>query len=502
MALEPTPAVVRALQAAHLLARASGSEVVETGHLLRGLLQEEEGRAASLLREAGLDVSAYHPPAVLTEDESPPLPLQPAARSILSEARGLAHELFGESELASEALLLALLRGDTSLRAVLEQHGLHFERLEEVLLAGLGPPLALDEPLRLADPDEEIDVARILDACGNRAREGLRVLEDYVRFVLDDTFLSGALKQLRHDLTAALARLAPELLLASRETQHDVGTTLRTTAEEERSSLREVVTANLKRLQEALRSLEEYGKILDAGLGRDLEQIRYRAYTLERALVLGSSARQRLQGALLQVLVSGTRGLDALHTTIAEAAAGGAHIIQLRAKDVTDRELLERARQARRSTRAAHVLFIVNDRPDIARLVEADGVHLGQDDLPVREARKLLGPEALIGVSTHNLRQVRQAILDGASYLGVGPTFPSSTKTFAEFPGTDFVRLALAETSLPAFVIGGITTATIAEAVAAGARRVAVGAAVADADDPRGTTEALVNVLLKANRNR
>src|SRR4051794_10471359 len=105
----------------------------------------------------------------------------------------------------------------------------------------------------------------------------------------------------------------------------------------------------------------------------------------------------------------------------------------MREKDLPDRELLERARQLRQWTRQAGVLFIVNDRPDIARLVEADGVHLGQDDLPVREARRILGPDALVGVSTHNLEQVRQAILDGASYLGVGPTFPSKTKEFREF---------------------------------------------------------------------
>src|SRR5260221_12319934 len=96
-------------------------------------------------------------------------------------------------------------------------------------------------------------------------------------------------------------------------------------------------------------------------------------------------------------------------------------------------------------TRAAGVLFIVNDRPDVARLCEADGVHLGQDDLPVREARRIVGPDALVGVSTHNVDQVYQAIRDGASYIGVGPVFPSQTKSFEDFPGLDFVRQAIAE---------------------------------------------------------
>src|SRR3712207_5176281 len=131
-------------------------------------------------------------------------------------------------------------------------------------------------------------------------------------------------------------------------------------------------------------------------------------------------------------------------------------MVQLREKSLSDRELLERARQVRRWTRETGTLFIVNDRPDIARLAEADGVHLGQEELPVKEARRLLGPEALVGVSTHDLEQVGQALRDGASYVGVGPTFPSQTKPFPDFPGLEFVRQAAAETSLPAFVIGGV----------------------------------------------
>jgi thiamine-phosphate pyrophosphorylase len=127
----------------------------------------------------------------------------------------------------------------------------------------------------------------------------------------------------------------------------------------------------------------------------------------------------------------------------------------------------------------------MNDRPDLARLAEADGVHVGQDELPVKEARRIVGPDALIGVSTHNLEQVRQAVLDGASYIGVGPTFPSGTKHFEEFPGLDFVRQATTETSLPAFVIGGVTLENVGTAVAAGARRVAVSQAICKADDPR-----------------
>jgi thiamine-phosphate pyrophosphorylase len=488
--------VARAVEAARRYARGAGTAAVGPLHLFQGLLEEEEGRAAVLATGAGLDLgacrAAFGPPA---DTGGEALPFDAGAVEALAQARELAWEMTGETTVVSEALLLAVVRGDAAVRARLEEMGLRVAQLEADLLARRPEPPRLDEPLSLADVTERIDTARILDAGANRAREALRVVEDYCRFVLDDAFLCSELKRLRHDLGEALAELAPELLLEARETQRDVGTALSTAGERQRDSLREVLLANGKRLQEALRSLEEFGKVRSARLGTALEGLRYRSYTLERALLLGVTARQRLRDARLYVLFSGASCTAALDWTIAEAATGGAAVIQLREKGLSDRELLERAGRVRRWTRQAEVLFIVNDRPDIARLVEADGVHLGQDDLPVREARRILGPEALIGVSTHDLGQLRQAVLDGASYVGVGPTFPSGTKDFHEFPGLDFVRAAAAETSLPAFVIGGINARTIGAAVAAGARRVAVSAAVAAADDPRAAAAGLVGAL-------
>ncbi len=357
-------------------------------------------------------------------------------------------------------------------------------------------PLSLDAPFDLGDPVERADTARILDASANRAREAVRVLEDFARFSLNDAFLSRQLKQLRHNLTELLDRLPSAALLTARDTLADVGTQISTVREHTRHGLADVVLANVKRLQEALRSLEEYGKVFGPQLGERVEELRYQSYTLERALVLGASARQRLADARLYVLLTGAACAAALDWTIAEAAAGGADIIQLREKVLPDGELLSRARDVRRWTRKVGVLFIVNDRPDIARLADADGVHLGQDDLPIREARRVLGPDALIGVSTHTLDQVRQAVLEGASYIGVGPTFASSTKNFDEVAGLDFVRAAMSETSLPAFVLGGVTADNIGQVVVAGGRRVAVSAAIAQAHEPRAAAAALRRPLL------
>ncbi len=358
-----------------------------------------------------------------------------------------------------------------------------------------GPPLLPEEPLDLTATVEEMDAARILDASLNRAREALRVIEDYCRFALNDAFLTGECKHLRHGLAETFTVLTPAALLAARDTPGDVGTTITTAAEGERTSLAGVVLANCKRLQEALRSLEEYGKLQAPELGAAVEDFRYRAYTVERAILLGTTARKRLADARLYLLVTGSLCTAAVDWTVQEALAGGVQIVQLREKSLGDRDLLERARMVRRLTNAAGALFLVNDRPDIARLSEADGVHLGQEDLSVREARRVLGPDALIGVSTHDLEQVRAAVRDGASYIGVGPTFPSETKAFSEFPGLEFARRAVAETSLPAFVIGGVHQGNVEQVAAAGLKRVAVSQAVCRAEDPCQAAAALRRVL-------
>lgn len=495
-----TPATARALEAAARWARHESAPAVQPTHLLLGLLEEEEGRAAQLLREAGVALEQLRSGDRPPHEPGASLPFARDVREILLAASTVAASLSNDPSIASEHLLFALLLQDETVRGRLQTQGLDWPGLEATIREaqhGHQAPLELEEPLDLGRPIERMDRSRVLDAASNRAREALRVLEDYTRFTLDDALLTGELKTLRHDLAAALEMHGPDLetFLAARETQADVGTAISTEREHQRESPREVVAANCKRLQEALRSLEEFGKLRSAELGAALEQLRYRSYTLERALLRGLSARQRLSDARLYFLVTGSQCAAGIAWTIADAAAGGVDIVQLREKQLSDRALLQRAREVRRYTRDADVLFIMNDRPDLALLADADGVHLGQDELSVKDARRLLGPEAIIGVSTHSLQQLRQAILDGADYVGVGPTFPSGTKTFAEFPGLAFVREAFAATSLPVFAIGGINGGNIAEVVAAGGTRVAVSQAIAAAEEPRPVAAALRRAL-------
>jgi thiamine-phosphate pyrophosphorylase len=338
---------------------------------------------------------------------------------------------------------------------------------------------------------ESTPLFRILDAAANRAGEGLRVVEDYVRFVLDDRFLTGEVKQLRHDLANALSRLPVVERHFARETLADVGTSVTTNSESTRANTEAVVTASLKRVEEALRSLEEFGKVGDAEFAASLEGLRYRTYTLERAIDITRTSLQRLGDVRLYVLVDGRPSADDFDRLVRSLVEGSVDAIQLRDKRLSDRELIGRARRLRALTRGTKTLYVMNDRPDIARLTDADGVHVGQDELSVKDARTIMGPRVLIGVSTHSIEQARQALLNGANYIGVGPTFPSATKEFEDFPGVELLRAVANEIRLPAFAIGGITLATLDEVFAAGVGRVAVSAAVCDAADPLATAKAL-----------
>jgi thiamine-phosphate pyrophosphorylase len=488
-----SPGTRRAFEAGEGWSVRLSAKEVEPLHILLGLLEEEEGRTAQLFLRQGLAPAQARTALVGRHEPEEDLQLLPGdpfehgtVRTLAHQARQLVFEVTGERTVTSQFLLLALLRHHADVRAWVEALGIDVARMEgEITGEGLGPPPALDEPLNLLDATEEMDALRILDAAANRAREALRTLEDYCRFVLDDRHLAGLSKTLRHDLDAAFEEVNREVLITARDTVGDVGTNLATLREGTRTTLGSIVRANAKRLQEALRSLEEFGKLHSPRLGALVEQVRYRSYTLERCLLLGLEGRRRLRDVRLYLLVTGATCHAALDWTIREAVAGGVTMVQLREKTLPDAQLLARARELRKLTRELGVLLIINDRPDIARLVEADGVHLGQTDLDIRSARRIVGAEPLVGVSTHSWEQVEQAIQAGASYLGVGPTFASPTKAFDHLPGLEFVRWVASHTTLPAFAIGGITPDNVQEVVNSGITRVAVSSAITQVEDPR-----------------
>jgi len=180
------------------------------------------------------------------------------------------------------------------------------------------------------------------------------------------------------------------------------------------------------------------------------------------------------------------------------ALRGGVDIVQLRAKRAGDDALLDAAKRFRRACDAAGALLIVNDRPDLAAAARADGVHVGQDDMGVARARAQLGPDALVGLSTHSPAQIDAAA--GADYIGVGPVYATPTKPGRPAVGLELVRFASVHASVPFFAIGGIDSALIGAVIGAGASRVAVVRAITEAPDPEAAARELRAELSGAAR--
>ena len=343
------------------------------------------------------------------------------------------------------------------------------------------------------------EIERLLDANLDRAREGLRVLEDWARFALDRADLVARCKDMRQ----RLGRLHDDRYKLARHTASDPAAGMGHPAQLERLDPSQVVGANASRVAEALRVLEEFGRSDNAALAAEAAAIRYQLYDLEvellqavRLAASGGDARRALLGQCHLYLIAGPMaGLEAM----AEAALrGGVRLLQYRAKSdsgVDDATRLQQARALRQLCSRHGALFIVNDRIDLALAAEADGVHLGQGDLPPELARRLLGPERLIGRSTHAPAQLQQAIADGCDYVGVGPVHATPTKPGREPVGLDYVRQAATSSAIPFFAIGGIDAAAVAAVRAAGAARVAVVRAITASADPAAAASELLQAL-------
>lgn len=533
MGYQFTPAVERALEAAAVWGRTTDGIAGTIGPIetLLGLLHETECRAARLLTTGGVDeasIRASWPELTRAEPGTTSFALRGLSAGVEQGLRAAAERL-DESpralQFATEHLLLGLTLAEDEVGVWLRERGIDAAFIERDLADRYGGErsaivIDLDEPIPLAEargapilidgapPPSTIVTTqthdaqssnraalRIFDAAANRAGEALRVVEDYVRFVLDNPFLLRLCKEMRHELTAVVGAIPLSERLAARDTLQDVGTGVSTTAEMTRRDLRDVAGANLRRLQESLRSLEEYAKLLDPNVAAGCEQLRYRSYTLQQTFVAASSPAGKLAKAQIYVLIDGAASPEAFAQRVRTLVDGGVDVLQLRDKKLDDRTLVARGRLLRELTRGTATTFIMNDRPDLALLTDADGVHVGQEELTVHDARRIVGPNRIVGVSTHSLEQARQAVLDGADYLGVGPTFPSTTKSFAEFPGLEFVRSVAAEIRLPAFAIGGITLDNVGDVARAGLRRVAVSGAIASAQDPVAAIQLLRRLL-------
>jgi thiamine-phosphate pyrophosphorylase len=341
---------------------------------------------------------------------------------------------------------------------------------------------------------------RVIDANLNRAGEGLHLLEDVARLMLDDAELSQQLKAMRHEIVRG-DEVFNQQLVQSRDSEGDVGVDSEAPGEAKTRELPIVVVANSRRVQESLRILEELAKVpatpkLDP---ERFKRARFALYTIEQKMLsrlLRRDKTGRLSG-LYAVVDSDSLG-GRRHLEVAqELIGGGARIIQLRDKSRDKSERLAITQGLKELCSKHGALFIVNDYIGLVLATDADGLHLGQKDLPVSVARKILPIDKIIGCSVTNVEQAKAAEADGADYLAVGSMYPTSSKEGAVVVGIEGLRRVKQAVSLPLVAIGGINKDNAAEVMAAGAGAVAVISAILKAKDIKGATRQIIASLSK-----
>ena len=261
-------------------------------------------------------------------------------------------------------------------------------------------------------------IHRVLDANMNRAAEGMRVLEDIARFVLDDKQLCGAIKNCRHELRVYTPKIA------SRDTKNDVGTTNSTLQEQNRNSLHDVAVAAGNRCSEALRVIEEFLKL--ESQKNTVETIRYTMYDLSAEVISLLGATKKQQWKLCFVMTTNDCVL-AWKDTLVQSIVAGCDCIQIREKEMTTRDLIKHVHEVKEIADVYGVQVIVNDCVDVALATNVAGVHLGENDMSIQDARKLCGPEYIIGATVHDPKKITECISHGADYVGVGAMFASQT---------------------------------------------------------------------------
>jgi thiamine-phosphate pyrophosphorylase len=299
-------------------------------------------------------------------------------------------------------------------------------------------------------------IYRIIDVNLNRLREGLKTCEDIIRFHYEDKKLLASLRKIRLSLLPLAKRIGSEVI-PFRATEKDLGKK-EDFDQLRRKDIADIFFANIKRAEEACRTLEEFGRLRMETL--PFKKTRFALYELEKEFAQRYGKRLKLNlYAILDIesLPKFFKKVPPL-SELGFILANGCDVIQFRGrKDVSTQELLKGAEETKRGIEKAkrRVLFLINDRIDIALACGADGVHLGKEDIPWQKARELL-PDKIIGATVRNLSDLRIAEESGCDYVGCGSVFPSPTKPSAKVIGLERLRRIVERSSRPVVAIGGI----------------------------------------------
>ncbi len=342
---------------------------------------------------------------------------------------------------------------------------------------------------------EDLRIYQIIDANLDRAREGLRVLEDWARFGLGKEKYVEKIKNFRQ----ILGKNHLEVYKQSRNLIEDKCKGLSHQEQFNRKTSEQIISSNSARVQEALRVIEEFSRLQNHELSKIAYEIRYEIYTIEIDLL--SYSKFKKSGEVLKEndLYVITDQKDNLLEIIEEILIAGVRIIQHRFKTGTDQDNLQEAIQIKNLCKRYNSLFIVNDRIDIALASNADGIHLGQDDLDLKTARKLLGYSKIVGISANNAIDISNALKEGCDYLGIGPVFETTTKKDKIPLGIENIKTLTKDLNIPWFAIGGIKSHNISYLKRNGFKKVALVSELMNSEDPKEDAMMILNKLSHEN---
>ena len=341
----------------------------------------------------------------------------------------------------------------------------------------------------------DLRVAQIIDANLDRAREGLRVLEDWARFGLGREDFVKRIKNHRQILGKNHLNLYKE----ARNFTEDKCTGMSHPQQFFRHKIENIISSNAARVQEALRVIEEFSRDHNQNLCKISSEIRYEIYNLEIVLLEAQSNHSLRKILTENDLYFITIDTENLFEKIKHILEGGVKIIQLRFKQGKDADNLKFAIRVRKLCNDFDALFLINDRVDIALACSADGVHLGQDDLDIKSARSILGFSKIIGISASNELDIKKAIQDGCDYLGIGPVFATTTKKGKVPLGIDTLKSLTKDISIPWFAIGGIKQETIPLLKENNIHKVAIITDLVNSKRPKDKAIMIINSLTNEN---
>ncbi len=342
---------------------------------------------------------------------------------------------------------------------------------------------------------DDLRIYQIIDANLDRAREGLRVLEDWARFGLGKEKYVERIKNFRQ----ILGKNHLEVYKQSRNQIEDKCKGLTHQEQSKRKTSEQIISSNSGRIQEALRVIEEFSRLHNNELSKIASEIRYEVYTIEIDLLRLSKFKKSEEILKENDLYVITDQKDNLLETIEEILIAGVRIIQHRFKTGTDKDHLREAIQIKNLCKKYSSLFIVNDRIDIALASNADGIHLGQDDLNLQTARKLVGHSKIIGVSANNEIDISNALKEGCDYIGIGPVFETTTKTNKKPIGIDRIKTLTKDLNIPWFAIGGIKKNNISYLKSNGFKKVALVSQLMNSEDPKEDAIIILKELFHEN---